>query len=303
MKVEEEFKVLFADVEVKKITTNSGRDFLHVHLKSHHLIPKKKIWQMEQRIKEQLFGTSSVKLQILEEYELSELYTPEAVMEEYKESLILELKEISVLAANMFSQAEVNYEEGNVVRLELLDTIVSEGRKEEIMNLLDDVFRNRFHMNVDIRVTYKENEGQGSREYDEQRIQQEINAIFERRAKQRGEYEERKSAVEAKKKSSESGSSSSGERKQRLQGIFFRKYIRFGRKERVQKKEFRKKDYVRPVKIGDDPNLIYGKNFEDEPIKLEQVVSEMGEITIHGKIINFDTREIRNEDDHYLCCD
>ena len=85
LKVEEEFKVLFADVEVKKITTNSGRDFLHVHLKSHHLIPKKKIWQMEQRIKEQLFGTSSVKLQILEEYELSELYTPETVMEEYKE--------------------------------------------------------------------------------------------------------------------------------------------------------------------------------------------------------------------------
>ena len=29
------------------------------------------------------------------------------------------------------------------------------GRKEEIMNLLDDVFRNRFHMNVDIRVTHK----------------------------------------------------------------------------------------------------------------------------------------------------
>ena len=28
---------------------------------------------------------------------------------------------------------------------------------------------------------------------------------------------------------------------------------------------------------------------------MEQVVSEMGEITIHGKIINFDTREIRNE--------
>ncbi len=60
---------------------------------------------MEQRIKEQLFGTSSVKLQILEEFQLSELYTPEAVMEEYKESLILELKATSVLAANMFSQA------------------------------------------------------------------------------------------------------------------------------------------------------------------------------------------------------
>ena len=184
----------------------------------------------------------------------------------------------------------------NVVRLELLDTIVSEGRKEEIMNLLDNVFRNRFHMNVDIRVTYKENEGQGSREYDEQRIQQEINAIFERRAKQRGEYEERKSAVEAKKKSSESGSSSSGEKKAETSGkTSSGNAAASGGKKEFKKKEFRKKDYVRPVKIGDDPNLIYGKNFEDEPIKLEQVVSEMGEITIHGKIINFDTREIRNE--------
>ena len=48
LKVEEEFKVLFADVEVKKITTNSGRDFLHVHLKSHHLIPDQRaaLWNI-----------------------------------------------------------------------------------------------------------------------------------------------------------------------------------------------------------------------------------------------------------------
>ena len=52
---------------------------------------------------------------------------------------------------------------------------------------------------------------------------------------------------------------------------------------------------MRPLKQGDDPNLIYGRNFEDEPIRLDQVVSEMGEITIHGKIISFETREIRNE--------
>lgn len=32
LKVEEEFKVLFADVEVKKITTNSGRDFSAMYI-------------------------------------------------------------------------------------------------------------------------------------------------------------------------------------------------------------------------------------------------------------------------------
>ena len=42
-----------------------------------------------------------------------------------------------MLAANMFAQAEIHYEEGSVVCLELLDTIVSEGRREEILNYLE----------------------------------------------------------------------------------------------------------------------------------------------------------------------
>ena len=33
----------------------------------------------------------------------------------------------------------------------------------------------------------------------------------------------------------------------------------------------------------DDPNLIWGRNFDDEPISLDQVVAEMGEITVPRK--------------------
>ena len=60
LRADGELKMLFQDVEVKKITTNSTREFLHIHMVSHHLIPKKVIWKMEQSIKEQLFGTASV---------------------------------------------------------------------------------------------------------------------------------------------------------------------------------------------------------------------------------------------------
>lgn len=87
----------------------------------------------------------------------------------------------------MFAQADIRYEAENVVCLELLDTIVSAGRKEEIVDLLKEVYSERFHIPAEIRVDYKEPDRTGSREYDEQRIQQEINAIFERRARQRGE--------------------------------------------------------------------------------------------------------------------
>ena len=190
LKVEDDIQILFADVEVKKITTNSRRDFLHVHIFSRHLIQKKQIWQMERRIKDQLFGNVRVEVSIEEEYALSGQYTPEALMNEYRESIILELKEQSVLASSMFSRAKIHFEDGNVICLELLDTIVSEGRKEEILNLLEKIYGERFHIPADIRITYREPDGAGTREYDEQRLQQEINAIFERRARQRGEYVE-----------------------------------------------------------------------------------------------------------------
>ena len=303
LKAEEDIQILFADVEVKKITTNSRRDFLRVHIFSRHLIQKKQIRQMEQRIKEQLFAKTPVNIQILEEYALSGQYTPEALLDEYRESIILELRESSMLAANMFAQAEIHYEEGSVVCLELLDTIVSEGRREEILNYLEKMFAERFHMKADIRISCRKPSGTGSREYDEQRIQQEINAIFERRARQRGETPETEKGKTVKDAELQSGagekgaagsasghSSGTGAGKGQARGGTSEKG-----KKGFAKGGFKKKDFYRPVKTGDDPNLIYGRNFDDEPITLDQVVTEMGEITFHGKIISFETREIRNE--------
>jgi len=301
LKAEEELAFLFRDVEVKKITTNSSRDFLHVHIFSHHVIQKKQIHRMEQRIKEQLFGTARVSIRIEEKYALSEQYTPQALMEEYRESILEELREYSVLAANMFDQAEIRFEGEKVMCLELVDTIVSEGKRDHIVRLLEEVFNQRFQIPTEIRVSYRECEESRNQEFDEQRIQREINAIFARNKKHHEELgdlpkeEQTGSTADAAKESgtgkekaaaspvAKSGGSVTGSKSGGKRGG------KFG-----SGKEF-KKDFVRPLKQGDDPNLIYGRNFEDEPIRLDQVVSEMGEITIHGKIISFETREIRNE--------
>lgn len=274
LKAEEDIKLLFQDVEVKKITTNTNRDFLHVHIFSRHLIQKKDIWRMEQKIKEQLFGTSPVAIRIEEQYALSGQYSAEALLKEYRDSIMEELSVDSVLAANMYAQAEIQFKE-NTVCLELLDTIVSEGRREAIIEYLEEILNKRFQIGAEVRVSYKEASGKNGREQEEERIQQEINEIFRRRAVQRGEEESK--AVEKKRTSPKE--TTSLKRREKDTG----------------KREFKKKEFYRPLKQGDDPNLIYGKSFEDEPIPLEQVVTEMGEITVHGKIISFDTREIRNE--------
>ena len=295
LKVEEDIQILFADVEVQKITTNSSRDFLHVHIFSRHLIQKKQIWLMEQRIEEQLFPGTHINVKIIEKYALSGQYTPAALLREYRDSMILELKETSVLAASMFSHAEIRPGEDGIICLELLDTIVSEGRREEILHYMDEVFCQRFQMDVSFNISYRENDESGSREYDEQRLQEEINSIFERSGYSRkNRTEDGKTAGEAEEAESAKGKAPSRSTPSGGKGVSHSRALS-GAGRGGRKKEFKKKDYYRPVKTGDDPNLIYGRNFDDETMPMEQIVSEMGEVTVHGKIISFETREIRNE--------
>lgn len=52
------------------------------------------------------------------------------------------------------------------------------------------------------------------------------------------------------------------------------------------------KNSYKPPKKSNDSILIYGRNFDDKPIKLSQVVYKTDEITLQGKIINFETLEI-----------
>ena len=94
LKVNSDCKVLFENVEVTKVTTNSDRDYLHVHLFSTHLLAKSWIYKMETMIKEQLFGRNRIRIRIYEDYQLSGQYTPENLMNEYRESILLELKDV-----------------------------------------------------------------------------------------------------------------------------------------------------------------------------------------------------------------
>ena len=41
--------------------------------------------------------------------------------------------------------------------------------------------------------------------------------------------------------------------------------------------------------------MVFGRDFEDGAIPIEQIVGEMGEIVVRGKVLSLETREIRNE--------
>ena len=226
---------------------------------------------MEQMIREQLFARTPISIQIVERYQLSEQYTPENLLREYRDSILEELKEKSAVEYNMFLNAKCTFENESILCMTLEDTIVAKGKQDSIVELLQEVFNERCNVPVEVRVLYEEAKESKHKKYNEIRLQQEIRAIVEGNESRRKEHVE-----EEKEKKPE-------EKKERTV------------KPKEEKKPFQKKEFYSSVKRSDDPNVIYGRNFEDDTIELSQVVGEMGEITIRGKVIQFDTREIRNE--------
>ena len=49
------------------------------------------------------------------------------------------------------------------------------------------------------------------------------------------------------------------------------------------------------LRRSDNPDVLVGRDFEEDAIPIEQIVGEMGEVTIRGQIQNMETREIRGE--------
>ena len=291
LKVKDDMRLLLQDVEVSKVTTNSNRDFVRIHIESAHLLQKKMIYRVESMVKEQLFGKNRLQIEVKEQYHLSAQYTPENLLNEYLDSILEELGTESVVERSMMQSATWSFDTENVLRLQLTDTIVAKGKKEHLVHYLERIFAERFCCPIEVHVTYKKAKD-SKLKYNDQKIQQEVEAILEHTAAVREENatQEAEASDEDKKKET---------KKEEKKAAAVQKSASkpmTGGKGKKFSGNYGKKERFSPFKRNpDDPNLLYGRDFDDDPIELSTVVGEMGEITFRGKVIEFDTREIRNE--------
>ena len=269
LKMKEQTQTLFADVEVTKVATNADRDYLHVHILSTHLIPKKVVVEVEQAIKDQLFHRTRIQIKLVESYQLSEQYTPENLMQEYYDSILFEIKHRSVVEHNMLANADYRFEGEDTLLIQFSDSIVAQEKSASIIAFLSEIFKERCHVPVHVEVSYRKAKESRMQEDNALRLQQEINAIVEENAAKHKEVREEKEAQKAERKAA--------------------------KEERAKQFAAKKTEFYRSPKKSDDPNLIYGRDFEGDTIELSQVVGEMGEIIFRGKVLSTETREIRNE--------
>ena len=301
-------QALFEQVTVTKVTVTSVRDRMRVYISSEKLIHKKYIYAVERAIKEQFFPGANIEIKLLEKFHLSRQYTAEKLMPVYRDSILMELKEYSILEYNMFRQAECEFTGEDSLNMTVERTVVAEGKAEELIRILEKIFCERCGLSFKIHLDMKEPKESRARKNSEIRIRQEVQAVLSKMTS--GSTEEITGeipggAVEETGKASAAEAKESGKKEKQEKAAKKpeeKKKASSGNPENTKKEGFQKKrggyaggDGYRSVRRSDHPDVVYGRDFEEDAISIDQIQGEMGEVVIRGQIQSLETREIRNE--------
>ncbi len=305
--LDEDTDSLMKVARISRITMTPARDKMRIYLESERLISKEYIYKVEKAIRDQFFNNRKIDLKIIEKFRLSEQYTAKRLMPMYRDSILLELKSYNHFLYNMFRRAELNFTAEDTLEMEVEENCVAEGNQGELTRILEKIFTERCGQDLKLHITMTEPRESRNRELEEIRLKQEVSVIRKRVDAQKGKSEDGEEFLEAPqptakphekpaqqaKPAAESAKPAAaakqeqpaaGEKKQESRGGFTRGG---GKSERGWGGG--------SIKRSDNPDVLIGRDFEEDAIPIEQIVGEMGQVTIRGMIRTLEFKEIRNE--------
>ena len=301
LKLDQKNQDLFEQTEIEKVTTTKSRELIRVTFLSRHLIQKENVLKVENEIKKQFFQDYTVRVKLYERFQLSGQYTPEKLMELYRDSILLELKNYSPVEYNIFKGADISYPDEREIHLTIDDTVPARSRKDELIRILQKILNERCGFAVHITAAYKAKKTGKYKEEDELQIARQVAEITARvygskDGLSKGDMQPVMTGTgtegkpgDVEVKAGTPGMKASGRPSEGAPGK------QEFKKGEFKKGDFKKGDFNRSVKRSDNPDVIYGRDFEEEAIPIEEIIGDMGEIVIRGKIIRYDSREIKNE--------
>ena len=288
LKLDTGLKDLYEQVTVDKVSSTKRKDFLRVYISSDRLIQKEDVFKVEGEIKKQFFPNAAMVIKIYERFHLSAQYTQEKLMDVYRDSILLELRAYSPVEYNLFKNADITFAEDDRLLLTVEDTVLGKGKAEELTRILEQIYQERCGLPIDVQVSYKERaEGKHKKE-DDHKLAMQIAAISARAG-----YRTEAAAVPA----------DNDEQHDKIKSVINNANVGQGdiqspaaaKSGDERQKGLHKSESKRPLKRSENPDVIYGRDFDEEAMPIGDIIGDMGDVVIRGKIINTDEREIKNE--------
>ena len=301
LKVPEEIGVYLTDTEVTRVSKTSTNSLARVYLSSERLISKQVIYKAEDALKKQIFRMKNMDVRIIDRYRLSKQYTPVKIMEIYYDSILFELEKYWTLEYNLLKNSQWEFDGEHCLVLTLEDGFLSRTYADTLADYFKKIFLNRFGFEIDVIYKYAKKEGSHYELENEHKLNLRVAQIEKnmRAAQAAGDGVNEDSSKTAFSKGTSTNSksenaASSGTKSNDGAVQENSRQSSFGDKNRNQfGQKGSQNEYYK--KKPSNPDVLYGRDFDEEPMPIEQVDSALGEIVIAGMIRKVDEREIRNE--------
>ncbi|MDR0948883.1 MAG: PolC-type DNA polymerase III [Lachnospiraceae bacterium] len=261
LKLEKSTKEIMEKTTIERISSTKDRRILRIYLKANDIVAKKHIRTAEAEIQKQIFHTTKTTVYIYEHFVLGEEVTIRQFMDQYRGSILEELKAYSHIEYVAFLSGQIEYEEEGNVKLTIDDTLPNREKSNDLSRILEKILTQRCHFSASVRILYRSVPEKNEDDY--------VDVLEERipeppRLPSGSDPKEPVVATKSfayMKKSKNAGSS----------GV------------------------VRPLKRGDHPDLLYGKDFDGNAIPIQDITDEIGQVIVRGQIRKVERRNIKNE--------
>ena len=282
LKVKDQLHEWLEMVTVSKVSCNPAKTRLWVYIHSERWIHKKYIMALEDQIERQCFSGLEIQVTVIERFHLSRQYSPANFLEVYRSSMEVELKNFNMLEYNLFKRAQIAFPSDEQMDLTLPDSVISREKSGILVEYLEKVFCERCGMNLKINLQFVETEESKYRKNAALQIRQEVANVL-KHAKLtpeplQDEREEETAATEVKDGKKAEAKTNKTEQKPK-----------------TFEKKSQRGEFHGGFRKDSNPDVIYGRDFEEEPMDIDKIDGPIGEVVIRGQILTLETREIRNE--------
>ncbi len=287
--------------EVTGITMFEGKKKMVISILSNNLIPKRMIYKAETQVSDFVFPKQQGMCIIEEHFNLSSQYRLRQLTEEYKESFLLEMKNESYISYRFLSRGEWFCNDDNVLTLALEDSSLARNNSRAIKEYLENVYKNRFGMEIKVGFDYTDEQKTSLRAANELRLKQELKNIEEL-----NELIKPKQKNDSKALDEASGSENSNETGKEDKAD---NKTKDRKKSASEKKSSDKTSYKSGNSYSDkrgkgkfgrksdrktDEDVILGTNCEGDVISISELYDGMDDICIRGQIITLEDRELKS---------
>ena len=279
---DEELGSLLEHTTVTKVAVNEKSAQLKIWLEADRLIERQQIERVERTFDEEFASGQGLTTKIIEQFHLSGQYTPKNLMKAYRPSILHELRSYQKCIYTMFRSADILFSDNETCCVTVEDSLVARAYADELKRILDKIFTQRFGLNFKCTIRFREDAlADDFVRLPETDLTAEASPIEEGADSASMDQTEEKTGntdESLQSKDSRAVASSPG-------GSGRRRYSKKGKNARPE----------RELKMSNNPDVVYGRDFQDDAVSIDSITDAIGQVTIRGQVISLEGRNIHTK--------